>query len=337
MAIILPIDKHKSPPSPQDSQLDQDMHHVDRIISDQCQSNVPMSRQIVQHVIASGGKRLRPKLVLAAAYLCGYQDKQHYALAACIECIHNATLLHDDVVDESLVRRGTKAAHTIWGNKSSILVGDFLLAKAFGLVIDSQQHDILKSLSLCASHIAEGEIRQLANVGNLESTENLYIDIIKAKTARLFATACQIGAQLTDKNDALQQALESFGMNLGIAFQLTDDVLDYRIQTDTLHKPAGNDFFEKKITLPVILAYRRGNDQERLFWKNCMQKSCLPKDDLLHAVQLIHNHQADKDSIQRAKHYATMAKDSLDLFPPNVWKDIMLAKTDECILRTEKS
>ncbi|MBC6444748.1 MAG: polyprenyl synthetase family protein [Alphaproteobacteria bacterium GM202ARS2] len=337
MAVILNIDKEKHDTPVLQVRLDEDMHKVDQLITQSCQSSVALSTQIIQHLLDSGGKRLRPKLTLASAYLCDYRGNEHLRLAACIEFIHSATLLHDDVIDESTVRRGNKTACVLWGNKPSILVGDFLLSRAFDMVVQHGDLAILKLLCDSATTIAEGELLQLTHVGDIESTENLYLDIIKAKTARLFACACQLGALVTHKPDALRQALDSFGLNFGIAFQLIDDVLDYQPHTQPLGKPAGNDFFEKKITLPVILAYRRGNAHERAFWQRCMQEAKTTPADLHHATQLIRKHQADKDSIQRAHHYATMAKDSLALLPKNSWHALLTHHVDACIQRAQTS
>ena len=339
MAVILNIDKKDRAAPPLQARLDDDMHKVDQLITQSCHSSVALSTQIIQHLLESGGKRLRPKLTLASAYLCGYRGDAHLCLAACIEFIHSATLLHDDVIDESTVRRGHKTACVLWGNKPSILVGDFLLSRAFDIVVQHGDLTILKLLCESASTIAEGELLQLTHVGDLESTENLYLDIIKAKTARLFATACQLGAILTDKPDALKQALDSFGLNFGIAFQLIDDVLDYQQQAQPLGKPAGNDFFEKKITLPVILAYRRGSPHERAFWQRCMQESdtsdSTSPEDLSQAIALIRKHNADTDSVKRAQHYATMAKDSLALLSKNNWHALLTHYVDACIQRAQ--
>ena len=210
-------------------------------------------------------------MTLAAARLCGYEGSRHIALAACVEFIHTATLLHDDVVDESDLRRGLASANAVWGNQASVLVGDFLFSRAFELMVDDGCLRVLKVLSKASSVIAEGEVQQLTTSNNTDTGETAYLEVIGSKTAKLFAAACRIGAIVAERPKVEEDALETFGMNLGITFQLVDDSLDYSAKQSTLGKTIGDDFKEGKITLPVILAFRRGDDTERKFWRRTLE------------------------------------------------------------------
>jgi len=349
MAVIFPLDKHTTNKDgalaallAEDARVIETLmterHHYGVMSSPLSNGTRPdITEEIITHLIASGGKRLRALLTLASAYLCHYRGDVHYALATCIELIHNATLLHDDVVDSSAMRRGKKTAHLIWGNKASILVGDFMLARAFQLMLRSDDSAIHHLMCETASCIAEGEVMQLAHIGAIESTEHHYVEIITAKTARLFATACRIGAMLAKKSPSAQQALESFGLNLGIAFQITDDILDYQQGRMTLHKKSGNDFFEGKITLPVILAFLRSDPIERQFWQRCLQERKAQQEDFPHAIHLIKKYHIDRDCLSRAQHYATIAKESLSLFEKSPWRNALVQSVDDCLLRAENA
>src|SRR5512138_2650866 len=247
------------------------MGHVNRIILDRARSNVELIPDLARHLIDSGGKRLRPMLTIAAAKLCSYEGEGHVRLAASVEFMHTATLLHDDVVDESNLRRGKTAARLVWGNEASVLVGDFLLGQAFKMMVDVGSLRALDILSSAAAIIAEGEVMQLGAAKNTATTEDEYLAVIRAKTAELFAAACEVGPVLTQRPKAEAAACRSFGMNLGIAFQLVDDALDYGGSKARLGKNVGDDFREGKITLPVILAFRRGNADERDFWRASLE------------------------------------------------------------------
>ena len=232
----------------------EDLKRVNQVIVDHMQSPVTLIPQLAGHLVAAGGKRLRPVLTLAAAKLCGYDGQRHIPLAACVEFIHTATLLHDDVVDESMLRRGRDSANALWGNQPSVLVGDFLFARAFELMVADGSLKVLKILSKASSVIAEGEVLQLMTTNDTATSEEAYLEVIRAKTATLFAAAAQIGAVVADRPKVEEEALESYGMNLGIAFQLIDDVLDYSAVQAELGKTVGDDFREGKISLPVVLA-----------------------------------------------------------------------------------
>src|SRR5690606_14386993 len=238
--------------------------------------------ELASHLINSGGKRLRPMLTIAAAHLCGYKGGDHIKLAASVEFLHTATLLHDDVVDESDLRRGKKTARMLWGNQASVLVGDFLLGRAFRLMVETRSLRALEIIANAASIIAEGEVMQLAAAKDTSTTEDAYMRVIQAKTAALFAAAAEVGAVVADRGADEAAALESYGRNLGIAFQLVDDALDYSGRAATLGKNVGDDFREGKITLPVVLAFRRGDREERAFWRRTLQDGDQRDGDLEH-------------------------------------------------------
>jgi octaprenyl-diphosphate synthase len=292
-----------------------DLKHVNALILERMHSAVPLIPQLAGHIIAAGGKRLRPMLTLGSARLCGYQERRHIALAACVEFIHTATLLHDDVVDESDRRRGLATANAVWGNKPSVLVGDFLFSRAFQLMVADGSLAILKILSDASALIAEGEVMQLMTANDTETTENTYLEVIKAKTAVLFAAACRVGAVVADRPKVEEDALEAYGLNLGIAFQLVDDVLDYAAETATLGKSIGDDFRDGKITLPVVLAFLRGGEEERRFWRRALERLEQRDGDLEHAIALMERHGSLRDSVERARHYAAIARDALGVFP----------------------
>ena len=314
--------------------VEEDMGHVNRIILDRARSNVELIPELARHLIDSGGKRLRPMLTLAAARLCGYEGDGHVRLAASVEFMHTATLLHDDVVDESNLRRGKTAARLLWGNEASVLVGDFLLGQAFRMMVDVGSLDALDVLSTAASVIAEGEVMQLAAAKNTATTEDEYLAVIRGKTAELFAAACEVGPVLANRPKAEQTACRSVGMNLGIAFQLVDDVLDYGGKAAKLGKNIGDDFREGKITLPVVLAFRRGNDSERAFWVRALERGEIGDSDLDHAIGLMTKHRALEDTIVRAQHYGAMAVDALALFPSSPMKSALEQVVAFCLARS---
>ncbi len=309
------------------------MERVNAMILSRTGSSVTMIPEVANHLISSGGKRLRPMLTLATATLAGYQGDGHVKLAAAVEFMHTATLLHDDVVDESDMRRGKQAARMLWGNEASVLVGDFLLGQAFKMMVEVGSLKALDILSTAAMVIAEGEVMQLAAAKNTATTEDEYLAVIRGKTAELFAAACEVGPVIAERPKAETAACRAFGMNLGIAFQLIDDALDYGGTAAKMGKNAGDDFREGKITLPVVFAFRRGNAEERAFWHRTLVESSITEGDLAHATGLMRKHRALEDTIERARHYGTMARDALDLFAPSPMKDAMLDAVAFCIAR----
>jgi octaprenyl-diphosphate synthase len=306
---------------------------VNRLILDKCGSEVEMIPEVARHLIDSGGKRLRPMLTLAAAQMCGYEGDKHILLAASVEFMHTATLLHDDVVDESDMRRGKLAARMLWGNQASVLVGDFLLGQAFRMMVDAGSLAALDVLSHAATVIAEGEVMQLSTAKNLETNEDEYLAVIRAKTAALFAAAAEVGPIIAGSERATIRAFRSYGTNLGLAFQLIDDALDYGGSTAQLGKNVGDDFREGKVTLPVVLAYRRGTDEERLFWKSAIVEGKSDDDNLSRAMGLLRKYDAISDTVARARHYTEMARDALAPMKGSVHKDALVEVLEFCISR----
>jgi len=310
-----------------------DIKAVNALIVQHMDSPVDMIPQLAGHIIAAGGKRLRPMLTLGSARMCGYQGTRHLGLAASVEFIHTATLLHDDVVDESDLRRGSASANAVWGNKASVLVGDFLFSRAFQLMVADGSLEVLDILSNTSAVIAEGEVMQLITTNDTETGEPAYLDVIRAKTAQLFAAACKLGAVVAERPKVEEEALDTFGMNLGIAFQVIDDVLDYSAKQATLGKAVGDDFREGKISLPVILAFHRGNDDDRKFWRRTLEDQEQTEGDLEHAIHLMEKHVALEDSVKRARHYGAMARDALGIFPDSPYKKAFIELIDFCIER----
>jgi octaprenyl-diphosphate synthase len=335
VAVIVPFESQ--PPASIDLLVEHvtaDMDRVNATILSRTGSDVTMIPEVANHLINSGGKRLRPMLTLAMARLAGYGGDGHVKLAAAVEFMHTATLLHDDVVDESEMRRGKLAARMLWGNEASVLVGDFLLGQAFRMMVEVGSLRALEILSAAAAVIAEGEVMQLGAAKNTATTEDEYLAVIRAKTAELFAAACEVGPALATRAKDEQSACRSFGMNLGVAFQLVDDALDYGGKSARLGKNVGDDFREGKITLPVVLSFRRGSDHERAFWRRTLEEGDAKENDLETAVSLMIKHRALEDTIKRARHYGAIAKDALALFPDSAMKAALIEAVEFCIGRT---
>jgi octaprenyl-diphosphate synthase len=310
-----------------------DMERVNGRILQRTGSDVALIPEVANHLISSGGKRLRPMLTLATSGLCGYAGEGHVKLAAAVEFMHTATLLHDDVVDGSDMRRGKLAARMLWGNEASVLVGDFLLGQAFKMMVEVGSLACLDILSSAAAVIAEGEVMQLSAAKDTQTTEDDYLDVIRAKTAALFAAACEVGPVLAGRSKADEAACRSYGMNLGVAFQLIDDALDYGGTSTRLGKNVGDDFREGKITLPVVLSFRRGSESERGFWRRTLEDGACADGDLETAIGLLRKHRALEDTVERARHYGAMARDALELFPASQWKHALLETVDFCVAR----
>jgi octaprenyl-diphosphate synthase len=310
-----------------------DMERVNTLIISRTGSRVTMIPEVANHLISSGGKRLRPMLTLATAALAGYRGTGHVNLAAAVEFMHTATLLHDDVVDASTMRRGKIAARMKWGNEASVLVGDYLLGQAFKMMVEVGSLPALAILSSAAAVIAEGEVLQLSAAKNTETNEDEYLNVIRGKTAELFAAACEVGAVIAERSKAEQAACRSFGMNLGIAFQLVDDALDYGGASSALGKNVGDDFREGKVTLPVVLSFRRGDEEERAFWRRTLERGEVQDADLEQAAVIMRRHRAIEDTIERARHYGAMARDALALFPRSPMKTALFGAVDFCIAR----
>nr|WP_209016003.1 polyprenyl synthetase family protein [Roseibium sp. RKSG952] len=309
------------------------MEDVNQIILAKAGSNVDLIPEIARHLISSGGKRLRPMLTLACAQMFGYQGAGHVMLAASVEFMHTATLLHDDVVDESDMRRGKLAARKLWGNQASVLVGDYLLGQAFKMMVDVGSLEALRILSEASAVIAEGEVLQLGAAKNIQTTEAEYLRVIEAKTAALFAAAAEVGPVVAGQSDAMKAAARSYGMELGLAFQLVDDALDYGGTSADLGKEVGDDFREGKITLPVVFAIERGNEQERAFWKRCLEGEDVSDSDLEEAIALMKKHGAIADTVERAKHYGANAVKALEQLPSGAHQDALAEAVAFCISR----
>jgi octaprenyl-diphosphate synthase len=292
-----------------------DLASVNRLIVEKMHSEVALIPQLAGHIVAAGGKRLRPLLTLATARLCGYQGSRHHALAACVEFIHTATLLHDDVVDESALRRGRPTANAVWGNKASVLVGDFLFSRAFQLMVVDGSLEVLAILSNASAVIAEGEVQQLLTANDIETTVADYLKVIGAKTAALFDAACRIGAVVAERPKAEAEALGTFGQALGMAFQLVDDLLDYTARETELGKTIGDDFREGKLTLPVVLAIERAGPGERDFWQRALEDLDQRDDDLEQAIRLCERHGTLAETLALAGRYRDQALEALALFP----------------------
>ncbi|MGN6550021.1 MAG: polyprenyl synthetase family protein [Pararhizobium sp.] len=336
MGVVVPLEENKGNSAsiqPLVGLTKADMERVNQLILAKAGSDVELIPEVANHLISSGGKRLRPMLTLAAASLFGYAGDGHVKLATAVEFMHTATLLHDDVVDESDLRRGRSTARTIWGNQASVLVGDFLLGQAFRMMVEVGSLDALDVLSHAASVIAEGEVLQLSVAKNMETTEDDYLAVIRAKTAALFSAAAEVGPIVAGMGRPERNALKSYGTNLGLAFQLIDDALDYGGSADDLGKNVGDDFREGKITLPVVLAYRRGTPQERAFWKTAIEEGQNDEAALAKAIGLISRYGSLRDTIARAEHYGDIARDALAPLPESPHKAVLLEVIDFCIAR----
>lgn len=310
-----------------------DLNRVNAVILDRMQSEIPLIPELAGHLIAGGGKRMRPMLTLACARLLDYSGDRHHKLAAAVEFIHTATLLHDDVVDGSNLRRGKTTANIVFGNPAAVLVGDFLFSRSFELMVEDGSLKVLKILSRASAVIAEGEVDQLTAQRRVETTEERYLEIIGSKTAALFAAACQIAAVVAERNEGEEAALDSYGRNLGIAFQLVDDAIDYSSDSETMGKGVGDDFRDGKVTLPVILAHARGDEAERQFWRDAMLGHRISDEDLRHAQMLIKRHSAIDDTLARARHYGQRAIDSLGQFPSGAARSALTEAVEFAISR----
>jgi octaprenyl-diphosphate synthase len=310
-----------------------DMNGVNSVILERMQSKVALIPELAGHLIAGGGKRMRPMLTLACASLLGYPGTRHHKLAAAVEFIHTATLLHDDVVDGSGMRRGKRTANLIWGNPASVLVGDFLFSRAFELMVEDGSLKVLRILSHASAVIAEGEVEQLTAQRRIETDEEQYLTIISAKTAALFAAACRVAPVVAEASEEVELALESFGKNLGIAFQLADDVIDYASDSETMGKGVGDDFRDGKMTLPVILAYARGSEADRKFWRAAIGGERASDADLDHAIALMRSNDVLSDTIEHARHYGRRAVDALAIFPASKAKAALTEAVEFAIAR----
>ena len=297
---------------------------VSRQIKYKLASEINLIHKMTDYHLKSGGKRIRPLLTLASAKLCGYKDGyRDVNLAACIELIHNATLLHDDVIDNSDLRRGIKTANSVWGNQSSILVGDYLFSRCFEMMVEDGSQEILKLLSATSSKIAQGEVLQLEYKGEIDILDETYFDIINSKTAALFAAATRIGACIAGKNKKEKDALESYGRNLGLAFQIADDALDYYSTKTIFGKEIGKDFYEGKVTLPIIFLCQKANPQEKIFLEKIFKKKNRSKLEFTETQKLIKKYNCIDSCFNRAEHFVNISYNGLNIFNPSKEKIIL--------------
>lgn len=309
-----------------------DLAGVNQVMVAALDNDVPLIRELSSHIIAAGGKRLRPSLTLACAKLFGYEGTRHIELASCIEFIHTATLLHDDVVDESMLRRGEATANSLFGNQASVLVGDYLLSRAFQLMVADGSLKALRILSNASAIVAQGEVKQLVVSHDPTTSEEDYLDVIASKTAALFAAACELGAVVNER-EGYEQALRDYGHYLGITYQLVDDALDYTATQAAFGKSVGDDFREGKITLPVILSYAKGNEEERLFWHRTLESQEYIEGDFETCLKLMEKYGAIEATLERAGIYGQKAIDCLDTAPDSPAKEALIETALFCIER----
>jgi octaprenyl-diphosphate synthase len=315
----------KNPVEEISSHLQDDMNAVNAIILARMDSHVPLVNQLAGYLIAAGGKRVRPLLTLASTAIHNGNMERAHLLAACVEFIHTATLLHDDVVDESDERRGQATANEIFGNQASVLVGDFLFSRAFQMMVDDGNIDILRILSDASAIIAQGEVLQLSTANNIDTTMDEYMAVIKAKTAALFAAACEVGPVIADGHTGQAEAMAEYGMNLGIAFQIVDDVLDYSANQEKLGKTIGDDFREGKMTAPVLYAIEDADEEEKSFWARVIGDNNKNDDDLGRAIGLMQKHDTLERSMTLARDYAKKAEEALSIAPDGTLKNMLSA------------
>jgi len=314
--------------------LAEDLQAVNGLIRDRMASkHAPRIPEVTAHLVEAGGKRIRPMLTLAAARLCGYDGDNHQKLAATVEFIHTATLLHDDVVDESQKRRGRPTANLLWDNKSSVLVGDYLFARSFQLMVETGNLRVLNILSNAAAVIAEGEVLQLSAAMNLATTEDIYLQVIRGKTAALFEAACEVGGVISEQPEDVVRALATYGDGLGVAFQMADDLLDWGGTTGAIGKNIGDDFRERKLTLPVIRAIARADREERSFWKRTIEKGDQREGDLEAALELLTKHGTLAETRDEAMRYSAQAREALDILPEHPLRDMMADLADYVVAR----
>ena len=311
------------------------LDEVSRVINYKLESEINLIHKMTSHHLNSGGKRIRPLLTLAASKLCGYKDgNRDINLAACVELIHGATLLHDDVIDNSDLRRGAKTANSIWGNQSSILVGDYLFSRCFEMMVQDGSPEVLKLLSSTSSIIAQGEVLQLEYKGEIDLLEETYFKIISMKTAALFAAAARVGACITDKSKKEKDALQSYGKNLGLAFQIADDALDYYSTQKIFGKEIGKDFFEGKATMPLVIIFQKANNEERSFLKEIFKKEKRNEDDFSETLALINKYKAVSESLKKAEYFVNISYGALEVFEDCKEKTILQNLTDFSLNRS---
>lgn len=314
--------------------IEAELKNVELQFKKDLESDVHLIRKVGEYVLSSGGKRIRPALLLLSARLCGYEGTRHISIASVIEFIHTATLLHDDVVDDASLRRGLVSANKLWGNEASVLVGDYLFSKSFSIMVEDGDLDILRVICGATTRIAEGEVLQLASMSDLDMTETRYIEVVKSKTAVLLATACQAGAILGKAYGARETALHDFGMNLGTAFQLIDDTLDYVSNEEQFGKSIGHDLKEGKVTLPLIHTLKQCSPSERQEMADVILSDTLEDEDFRKVIALVRAYGGIEYTLRTAGEYVAMGKSRLALFPDSPGKSALLSLADYVITRS---
>jgi octaprenyl-diphosphate synthase len=314
---------------------DSELNQVNSILINQVKGTLPFITKLSEHLILSGGKRLRPLLTISSANMFNYKGNKHISLSACVEMIHTATLLHDDVVDDSKKRRNKITANSLWGNSASILVGDFLFSKSFVLMVNNGSKEVLRTLSQSSLEIAEGEVLQLTQLKHPTKSIEIYLNIIKRKTACLFAASCKVGSLIGRSSKITTSSLEKYGYYLGLAFQITDDLLDYNSCEKKLGKIIGDDFREGKITLPSILAFKKSDNEEKKFWKRTLGEKKQEKGDLNKAISIINKYNCNRESLDMAEKYVSLAQKSLILLPSSKEKKSLKEIASYCIRRSQ--
>ena len=315
--------------------IGEDLKNVELQFKKDLYSDVPLIQKVGEYVISSGGKRIRPMLLILSAYLCGYRGSRHVQIASVIEFIHTATLLHDDVVDNANLRRGLASANTLWGNEASVLVGDFLYCKSFALMVADGDLNILKLLAKATTVLAEGEVLQLIYTRNTDITGEQYIDVVKCKTAILLSAACQAGAILGATSAEHEAAMREFGMELGIAFQMVDDSLDYSASEEQFGKSIGHDLEEGKITLPLIHTMKKCTDEERRQIADIVKKELIDKDDFKTVFALVGKYGGIDHTLAMARQYSERSKKCLDIFENSPYKAALLELADFIVTRAK--
>lgn len=314
--------------------LSPEINNLNKIIFKLVDHKLPLISELTNYIISSGGKRIRPLLTLACAKLCNYSGDRHIALSAVIEFIHTATLLHDDVIDNSKKRRGRKTANLVWDNKSSILVGDYLLSYAFRILVKDGSLKCIDRITNASKKITEGEVKQLLAINKIELSEADYLDIIDYKTAELFSAACEISGELSEVSEQKKQALSDFGRYLGTSFQIIDDLMDYFSNEKSIGKEIGNDFREGNISLPLILCFKRCNNKEKSFIKILNKKVCINNKAIKEIIFLMEKYNVKSDCVNKARHFALMGKDCLGNFPESENKNKIISLVDILLERT---
>lgn len=311
-----------------------DMQELDKVIRQDLNSDIYLINQISEYIIAAGGKRIRPLLTILCGRICGYSDGNTlYKMAAMIEYIHTATLLHDDVVDESGLRRGHKTANAVFGNAASVLVGDFIYTRAFQMMLHADSLKLMQIMANCTNKVSEGEVLQLLNISRSDLTEKEYFAVIESKTAALFEAGARVAAIISDSSKDMEEAVANYAINLGTAFQIVDDILDYVGDSNIMGKNIGDDLQEGKVTLPLLYLLEKANENDKIFLKNAIENPDIT--NVSHVINLVKNSNSLNYCREMAKHYVNIAISNLDIFPDSEYKNAMIELVSTSLIRME--